>query len=81
MLGMSERRHKESVAFRAPEPLLERIKTYSNENNMSQSDALRELVRAGLDAEKLQEEIDSLEKRVDELENRGEEKSFIERLF
>ena len=80
-MGMSETRHKESVAFRAPEPLLERIKTYSSENNMSQSDALRELVRTGLDAEKLQEEIDSLEHRVEELENRGEEKSFIERLF
>ena len=80
-MGMSERKHKESVAFRAPEPLLERIKSYSNENDMSQSDALRELVRTGLDAEKLQDEIDSLEHRVEELEQRGEAKSLFERLF
>jgi len=78
---MNGSEHKQSVAFRAPEPLLERIKQYSSENNMSQSDALRELVRTGLDAEKLREQIDSLEQRVDELENRDEKKSFIERLF
>ena len=78
---MNESEHKQSVAFRAPEPLLERIRQYSSENNMSQSDALRELVRTGLDAEKLQEEIDSLEQRVDELEQRGEEKSLFKRLF
>ena len=72
---------KKTIAFRVPEPLRERINEFADENNMSQSDTLRELVRTGLDAEEIKENVEQLEARVEELEQqRGDEgQSFLSR--
>lgn len=59
---------KVSVAFRVNQQLKERIDRYASSNDMSQSDALRRLVREGLEAEKLREELDEVEARVERLE-------------
>ena len=72
---------KKTIAFRVPEPLKERINEFASENNMSQSDTLRQLVRAGLDAEEIKEDMEKLEARVEELEQerQDEEQSFLSR--
>ena len=67
---------KVSVAFRAQRQLKERIDEYADDNNMSQSDALRRLVREGLEAEQLREELESVEQRVERLEAEQEQSSF-----
>ena len=67
---------KVSVAFRAQQQLKERIDEYADDNNMSQSDALRRLVREGLEAEQLREELESVEQRVERLEAEQEQSSF-----
>ena len=60
--------HKRQWGFRAAEPLSQRIEQFADENDMSQSDALRRLVRSGLEAEKLRDDLDQLEQRVERLE-------------
>ena len=72
---------KKTIAFRVPEPLKERINEFASENNMSQSDTLRQLVRTGLDAEEIKEDMEKLEARVEELEQerQDEEQSFLSR--
>ena len=67
---------KVSVAFRAQQQLKERIDEYADDNNMSQSDALRRLVREGLEAEQLREELESVEQRVERLEAEQEQSGF-----
>ena len=67
---------KVSVAFRAQQQLKERIDEYADDNNMSQSDALRRLVREGLEAEQLREELESVEHRVERLEAEQEQSGF-----
>lgn len=68
---MTESKEKRAWAFRTPEPLSQSIEEFASENNMSQSDALRTLVRSGLEAEEIREEMDRLESRVEQLEERG----------
>jgi len=60
---------KTQFGFRAPEPLSNSIGQFASENNMSQSDALRTLVRSGLEAEQIREEMEQLEERVERLES------------
>lgn len=71
MSDTQDGQEKRAWAFRTPEPLSQRIEQFANENSMSQSDALRKLVRAGLDAEEIREEMERLEQRVDQLEEQS----------
>lgn len=66
---MSNQKH--AWAFRTPEPLTQQIEQFADENEMSQSDALRTLVRSGLEAEEIREEMNELEERVERLEDSG----------
>ncbi|AFD04021.1 ORF10 [Halorubrum pleomorphic virus 6] len=71
-------KEKRAWAFRTPEPLTQRIEEFANENQMSQSDALRTLVRSGLEAEEIREEMNELEQRVEQLE---QQRGLLSRLF
>ena len=68
---MSDTQEKEAYGFRAPEPLSNQIEEFADVNNMSQSDALRTLVRSGLEAEEIREEMSELEQRVEQLESQS----------
>lgn len=63
---MSKR--KESFGFRANSKLSEKIRSYTEENDLSQSDALRELVNKGLRVDAMEKRQEELEKRVEQLE-------------
>ena len=71
-------KQKHAWAFRTPEPLTQRIEEFADENQMSQSDALRTLVRSGLEAEEIREEMSELEQRVAQLE---EQQGLFSRIF
>lgn len=64
---MSDR--KESFGFRANHQLADSIKSYTEENDLSQSDALRELVRKGLRVDEMEQRQEELEDRIEALEN------------
>ena len=55
--------------FRAEKPLADRIKRYANEQELSESDALRKLVSEGLRESKLEKRIEELENRLERLES------------
>jgi predicted nuclease with TOPRIM domain len=65
--------HKEMFGFRADKPLAEDIHRFSDENNMTKSDALKTLVREGLEAEELRGRIEELESEIGGLNDRLEE--------
>jgi uncharacterized protein YhaN len=73
---------KEMFGFRADRPLASEIKQFAEENNMSKTDALKRLVREGLEAEELRKELDEVRSEVDEMEERleaVEDQSFWDR--
>ena len=81
---MSENTSKQkvSLAFRAPHPMKEAVTDYSDKHDMSQSDALRQLVREGLEAEELREELQEVECRVQRLEEETEaDPGLLDRFF
>lgn len=57
------------ITFSAPAELAEEIDARTGEDGEfdSQSEAVRELVRAGLEAEEMEQEIETLENRLDDL--------------
>jgi hypothetical protein len=59
---------KQSFGFRANAKLAESIESYTEENNLSQSDALRELVEKGLRVDRMEKRQEELEERVEQLE-------------
>ena len=67
---MSKERQKEMFGFRAEKPLAERIKRFADEQELSESDALRKLVSDGLRESKLEDRIEELEERLKRLEER-----------
>jgi ubiquinone biosynthesis protein UbiJ len=77
----SEPVKKESLAFRAPQPLAERVRRFADENSMSQSDALRKLVRDGLEVEEIRDDMETLEQRVERLENETEQSGWLASLL
>jgi len=66
----------ESVSSRLPEDVAARVEQYAEERNISQSEAVRRLLIAGLEREQLEDEIVDLRRRVQRLE-----RPFWERLF
>jgi ubiquinone biosynthesis protein UbiJ len=77
----SEPVKKESLAFRAPQPLAEQVRRFADENSMSQSDALRQLVRDGLEVEEIRDDMETLEQRVERLEEETEECGWLASLL
>lgn len=68
----SDNERKPMVGFRADTPLYNDILEYREERNLSKSDAVRELVRKGLEAEEINEKLTEMEARLDRLESRSE---------
>ena len=59
---------KRMFGFRAEEPLAEKIDEYAEDNDLNESDALRYLVRQGLETTELTEKVEELEQRINQLE-------------
>lgn len=60
---------KKTFAFRADSTLEARLNQYFDEEGLSESDGLRQLVRMGLRHETLTERIEDLEQRIEDLES------------
>lgn len=85
---MSDGDIKKSVSFRVSRELYDSVERYRESMNMSQSDAYRELVRAGIASKRQEEEIEQLRSdlnnRINELERdlrQEQDKGLLERLF
>jgi urease accessory protein UreF len=75
---------KEMFGFRAAKPLAKEIKRFAEENEMSKSDALKTLVREGLEADALRDELEEMGDQMEQLSERVEEmeqQSLWDRLF
>ena len=71
---------KETVSVRIGESLHNKVQEFAQENKMSESDAIRQLVRDGLAANELEEELEEVHGRLDKLEEEVN-KSLIERIL
>lgn len=72
---------KDMFGFRAESPLAERIRDFSDRKDMSESDAIRALIRHGLRAEELEQRVDELEQRIDRMDSRRSREPWLQRLF
>lgn len=86
---------KETFGVRLGQDLASRVREYAEENQMSESDAMRELLSKGFQTDQLQQRVEELEtelseareigeERVDRLEDRVQElesQSVFDRLF
>jgi hypothetical protein len=61
-------KQKRQFGFRVKQPLADDIISYKEANNLSQSDALRELVSKGLRADKIEEQLQEHQERIERLE-------------
>lgn len=59
---------KETIAVRVGAKLMAKIAKHQERNSMSQSDAVRDLIKEGLEDNELQRQIDQLEHRIEQLE-------------
>ena len=64
---------KEMFGFRADKPLAEAIKEFAEENELSKSDALKQLVREGLEAERIKEDMSEMQEEMQALQARVEQ--------
>lgn len=66
-------REKETFGFRASTDLADNLKEFATEEELSRSDAIRALLRSGLESRELESRVDALEERVERLEERVSE--------
>lgn len=72
---MVESDEKEMFGFRADNDLAQRIKQYMEAKGLSESDALRNLVREGLRVDDLEDRLDELSERLGAVEREVEDDS------
>ena len=58
---------KEMFGFRAEKPLATEIKEFGTENEVSKTDAIKSLVREGLESNVVKEDIKELREELDEM--------------
>ena len=68
------------VSIRLGEDTQQEVEEYKQVNDMSNSEAYRDLVRRGLDADEIQDHLDRIDERLDRIEAK-QNQSFLERLF
>ena len=91
LFGMSETtaEDKEMFGFRAEKPLATEIKEFATENEVSKTDAIKSLVRDGIEANRMKEDIKELRgemkvmrKEMARMEaEQRESRGLLERLF
>ena len=74
-------KQKSVVSIRVENTVQERVETYQEENDLSEADAYRELIRRGLEASDCEERIKEIDERIQHIETQTERTSIIDRIF
>jgi hypothetical protein len=72
---------KSVVSIRISNDIEKRVEEYREEQDISEADAYRELVRRGLEASDLEEQIREINEKLQHIETEAEREGILERIF